>query len=99
MGSADLLKKLCLDVKNHLNDHVVVLGANIDGKPFIAVGIDEKVTAVRGLDAGKIIKEHIAPLIKGGGGGQKSLATAGGQDVEGLTKAIAAVKVYCRNEM
>jgi len=92
VGSADLLKKLCLDVKNHLNDHVVVLGANIDGKPFIAVGIDEKVTAARGLDAGKIIKEHIAPLIKGGGGGQKSLATAGGQDVEGLTKAIAAVK-------
>ncbi len=92
VGSADLLKKLCLDVKNHLNDHVVVLGANIDGKPFIAVGIDEKVTAARGLDAGKIIKEHIAPLIKGGGGGQKSLATAGGQDVEGLAKSIATVK-------
>jgi alanyl-tRNA synthetase len=91
-SSADALKKLCLDLKSHLNDHVIVLCANIDGKPFVAVGIDEKVTAARGLDAGKIIKEHVAPLIKGGGGGQKSLATAGGQDVRGLQAVIEKVK-------
>lgn len=92
VSSADALKKLCLDIKHHVNDHVVVLGANIDGKPFVAVGIDDKVTAAKGLDAGKIIKEHIAPLIKGGGGGQKSLATAGGQDVSGLQAVIDKVR-------
>lgn len=92
VSSADALKKLCMDVKHHLNDHVIVLGANIGGKPFIAVGIAETVAAAKGLDAGKIIKEHIAPLIKGGGGGQKTLATAGGQDVSGLKAAIEKVK-------
>ncbi len=92
VSSADALKKLTLDLKSHLNDHVIVLGANIDGKPFVAVGIDEKVNAARGLDAGKIIKEHVAPLIKGGGGGQKTLATAGGQDVAGLQAVIDKVK-------
>ncbi len=92
VSSADALKKLCLDLKSHLNDHVIVLCANIDGKPFVAVGVDEKVTAARGLDAGKIIKEHVAPLIKGGGGGQKSLATAGGQDVSGLQEVIEKVR-------
>ncbi|MBL7717941.1 MAG: alanine--tRNA ligase [Flavipsychrobacter sp.] len=92
VSSADALKKLCLDIKHHVNDHVVVLGANIDGKPFVAVGIDDKVTAAKGLDAGKIIKEHVAPLIKGGGGGQKSLATAGGQDVSGLQAVIDKVR-------
>ena len=40
----------------------------------------------------KIIKEHIAPLIKGGGGGQKTLATAGGQDISQLEKVIEVVK-------
>jgi alanyl-tRNA synthetase len=80
VGSLDALKKLCLDLKSHLNDHVIVLCANIDGKPFVAVGVDEKVVAAKNLDAGKIIKEHVAALIKGGGGGQKTLATAGGQD-------------------
>ena len=70
----------------------VVLGSNIGGKPFVAVGIDDKVNAAKGLDAGKIIKEIVAPLIKGGGGGQKNLATAGGQDVSGLQTVIEKVK-------
>jgi len=92
VGSADALKKLCMDVKHHLNDHVVVLGANIGGKPFVAVGVADTVVAAKGLDAGKIIKEQVAPLIKGGGGGQKTLATAGGQDVGGLQKVIDTIK-------
>jgi alanyl-tRNA synthetase len=92
VSSADALKKLCLDLKHHLNDHVIVLCANIDGKPFVAVGVADSVVAAKGLDAGKIIKEHVAPLIKGGGGGQKTLATAGGQDVGGLNAVIDKIK-------
>ncbi len=90
--NADALKKLCFDLKNHLNDFVVVLCANIDGKPFVAISIAETVVAAKGLDAGQIIKQVVAPLIKGGGGGQKTLATAGGQDVGGLQAVIIAVK-------
>jgi len=91
-NSPDMLKKLCMELKMHVTDHVVVLGANIDGKPYIAVGIDEKVIAACGSDANKIIKETVAPLIKGGGGGQKTLATAGGQDVSKLQAAIDNVR-------
>ncbi|MBP6025466.1 MAG: hypothetical protein KA762_17935 [Ferruginibacter sp.] len=92
VSSADNLKKLCFDLKSKLNDYVAVLCCNIDGKPFVAVGISDTVVAAKNLDAGKIIKEHIAPLIKGGGGGQKNLATAGGQDVSGLKAVIEKVK-------
>ncbi len=92
VGNPDALKKLCFDIKNHLRDHVTVLCANIGGKPFVAVGMSETVATARNLDAGKIIKEHIAPLIKGGGGGQKTLATAGGQDPSKLADVIEAVK-------
>lgn len=92
VSSADALKKLCFDLKNKLHDHVAVLCANIDGKPFVAVGISDTVVAAKNLDAGKIIKEHIAPLIKGGGGGQKNLATAGGQDISNLKAIIEKVK-------
>jgi alanyl-tRNA synthetase len=92
VSSADALKKLCFDLKNHLRDHLAVLCANIGGKPFVAVGISETVAAARNLDAGKIIKEHVAPLIKGGGGGQKTLATAGGQDAGNLKEVIGKVK-------
>lgn len=92
VGNADALKKLCFDLKNHLRDHVSVLCANIGGKPFVAVGISDTVAAAKGLDAGKIIKEKVAPLIKGGGGGQKTLATAGGQDASNLKQVIEEVK-------
>ena len=40
----------------------------------------------------KIIKEKVAPLIKGGGGGQKTMATAGGQDASRLEAVIQNVK-------
>jgi alanyl-tRNA synthetase len=92
VSSGDALKKLCFDLNSKLNDHVAVLCANIDGKPFVAVGISDTVVAAKNLDAGKIIKEHVAPLIKGGGGGQKTLATAGGQDVSNLRSVIDKVK-------
>ncbi len=92
VANADALKKICFDLRNNLHDHLVVLCANIDGKPFVAVGISDTVVAAKNLDAGKIIKTQVAPLIKGGGGGQKNLATAGGQDAGNLKLVIENVK-------
>jgi len=92
VNSADALKKLCFDLKNKLHDYVAVLCANIGGKPFVAIGIAETVVVAKNLDAGKMIKEIVAPLIKGGGGGQKSLATAGGQDASNLPQVIEKIK-------
>lgn len=92
VSNADALKKLCYDLKNHLRDHMAVLAVNLGGKPFVAVGISETVVKAKNLDAGKIIKEVVAPLIKGGGGGQKTLATAGGQEPGKLKEMIEAVK-------
>ena len=92
VSNVDALKKLAVDVKNHLHDSIVVLCANIDGKAHIAISIADTVAAAKNLDAGKIVKEHISPMIKGGGGGQKNLATAGGQDVSDLKAVIEKVK-------
>ncbi|HMK19910.1 MAG TPA: alanine--tRNA ligase [Chitinophagaceae bacterium] len=92
VSNPDALKKLCFDLKNNLNNYVVVLCANIGGKPSVAVSIDEKTVAAKNLDAGKIIKEVVVPIIKGGGGGQKTLATAGGQDASNLQKVIDSIK-------
>jgi alanyl-tRNA synthetase len=44
------------------------------------------------LDAGKIIKEIVSPAINGGGGGQKTLATAGGQNADGFADLIQKIK-------
>ena len=92
VSSPEALKKLCFDLKNHLRDFVLVLCANIGGKPYVAVCIADYVVEAKELDASKIIKDIVAPLIKGGGGGQKNLATAGGQDVSNLKQVIERVK-------
>jgi alanyl-tRNA synthetase len=92
VNNADALKKLCFDLKNDLTDYIVVLVANIAGKANVAVMLEDLIAQNHGLDAGKIIKDHISGLIKGGGGGQKTLATAGGQDASNLNQVIVKVK-------
>ena len=92
VSNPDALKKLCFELKHHVHDHLAVLCSNIDGKAYVAISISDTVVAAKNLDAGKIIKEHISPLIKGGGGGQKNLATAGGQNVSNLKGVIEKVR-------
>ncbi len=92
VDNPEALKKICTELKVLHADHVAVLTALIQEKSFVAVSVSESIVQFKGLDAGKVIKEKIAPLIKGGGGGQKTLATAGGQLVDQLPAVIAAVK-------
>lgn len=90
--NADALKKICFSLKAELKNYVIVLVADIEGKASVAVMLDDTIAASNNLEAPKIIKEYVAPLIKGGGGGQKTLATAGGQDVSKLHDVIEKVK-------
>jgi len=92
VGNPDGLKKLCTELQGDYINLLVVLAANIEGKASVAVLVDDTLQASKGMEAQKIIKDQIAPLIKGGGGGQKGLATAGGQDPSNLTQAIESVK-------
>ncbi|RYY60443.1 MAG: alanine--tRNA ligase, partial [Chitinophagaceae bacterium] len=92
VSSADGLRRISTDLKQNFTDYAAVLATSIDGKSFVAISLSDKLTSGGKLDAGKIIREQIAPLIKGGGGGQKGQATAGGQDSSKLQEVIEAVK-------
>ncbi|MEN9349285.1 MAG: hypothetical protein RL372_263 [Bacteroidota bacterium] len=92
VSNPDGLKKLCTELQGSFTNLLVVLAANIEGKAAVAVLVDDTLNNAKGLEAQKIIKDQIAPLIKGGGGGQKGLATAGGQDSSNLIQVIESVK-------
>jgi alanyl-tRNA synthetase len=66
------------------NNLVVVLGTDYEKKPGLTVAVSEQLSADGKYNAVAIIKE-LAKEIKGGGGGQPHIATAGGKDLNGLT--------------
>jgi alanyl-tRNA synthetase len=92
VSNAAALKKLASLVKENQENYLILLCADIEGKPNVVIAVDEKFISLKNTDAVKIIKEKVAPLIKGGGGGQKTMATAGGQDASGLEAVIQNVK-------
>lgn len=87
LPSAESLKKLAYELKNEVADVVVVLAAEIEGKPQIAVILQESLVDSLGLNAGQMVRD-LAKEIQGGGGGQPFFATAGGKDLAGLPKVV-----------
>jgi len=90
--SADGLRKLAIDLRQEIPDLLLVIASAAEGKVSVAVAVGDTLQHSKNLDAVKIIKEQVAPLIKGGGGGQKSLATAGGQDSTQLRNIVENIK-------
>ncbi len=92
LNNAENLKKLAHQLSALRSPSVVILTAEASGKANIALAISEDLVNSNNWQAPVIIKEQIAPLIKGGGGGQKTLATAGGQDATKLDQVITLIK-------
>lgn len=92
VNNADTLKKLAFELKSLISKPIIALAAAIEGKASVVLLFDEGIAIEKKLDAAATIKQKIAPLIKGGGGGQKTLATAGGQNTTELQKVIQTVK-------
>jgi alanyl-tRNA synthetase len=98
LPSADALKQLSFDFKNMFESFFMVLAADIEGKPQIAVVFSENLIKEKDLHAGNTVRE-LAKAIKGGGGGQPFFATAGGKDVSGLQNAINNAKALAEEKL
>ena len=92
LSSADHLKKLAQQLCGLHANTVVVLTTKMDEKANVVLAISENLVNQKNWQAPQIIKEKIAPLIKGGGGGQKTIASAGGQDTTQLDQVVAVIK-------
>jgi alanyl-tRNA synthetase len=90
--SAESLRKIGSDLRLENPSLLLVLATIYESKPLIVVGIGDQIVKEGKLDASKIVRDIVAPRIKGGGGGQKSLATAGGQESGDLISLLNDVK-------
>lgn len=89
--NADVLKNIAYALRNQFDDLVLVLAADVESKPQVAVMIGEKLAQTNTYHAGNMVKE-LAKEIDGGGGGQPFFATAGGKNLEGLDAVLAKAK-------
>lgn len=83
----DQLRNVANMLRQTNGNTVAVLGGKANGKPSLCLLLPEAYVIEKGLDASALIREA-AREIQGGGGGQKTLSTAGGKNIEGLPKAI-----------
>jgi alanyl-tRNA synthetase len=81
--NADVLKNIAYALRNQFENLVLVLAADVDHKPQVAVMIGEQLAQTNAFHAGNMVKE-LAKAIDGGGGGQPFFATAGGKNLDGL---------------
>ena len=87
--SVNEMKALADSAKSQMNNGVIVLAANTDGKiTFIAMAMKEAVK--QGVHCGNIIKELTA-ICGGRGGGKPDMAQGGGKDAMKIDDALARV--------
>lgn len=88
--SADAMKDIAFRFRGEYKDFCFVAANEANGKVMLTIMMSDSLVE-KGLDAGKMIREA-AKHIKGGGGGQKYYATAGGKDKEGVNAAIQYIR-------
>ncbi len=84
------LKKIAYQIISENQNSLVVFTSRQGGKPGICVGVSKDLIEAKNLHAGNIVRE-LAKEIKGGGGGQANLATAGGKDTSNITNVLTRI--------
>ncbi|MDH5609978.1 MAG: DHHA1 domain-containing protein, partial [Cyclobacteriaceae bacterium] len=84
---ADSIKNMAFELKNEVENLVLVLAADLKSKPFLTVMLADSLVADYGLNASDLVRD-MARAVNGGGGGQPFYATAGGKELGGLDKAL-----------
>jgi len=95
--SPDVLKDIACQIRNSLDNTVLVIGSESLGKANILVMVSDNLVKERNINAATIIKE-IAGEINGGGGGQPFLATAGGKNPAGILRALAKAAGFLQKD-
>ena len=83
LPDAESMKTIAYALRQQFADLLLILAANIEGKPMVTVMIGEELLKTGRYHAGNLVRE-LAKEINGGGGGQPFYATAGGKNTDGI---------------
>lgn len=92
--NAKAIRETMDDFKSKLQDTVIVLISNVDGKVSLIATVPKAFTDK--VKAGDIIK-NMAPIVGGKGGGRPDMAQGGGTQPENITEALRFIKDYIKS--
>ncbi len=87
LPDAESVKNVAYGLRNQYENLLLIMAADVAGKPMVAVMLGEKLAQTGKYHAGNLVKE-LAREIDGGGGGQPFYATAGGKNIAGLDRVL-----------
>ena len=91
ISDAKTIKTIAFALEKKFGNAVFAFGNVANDKPMLTVIISENLTKSKNWNAGNFVRA-MAKEVGGGGGGQATFATAGGQQVNGLQKALDQLK-------
>ena len=94
--SADQVKNLLFRLAEQEKTFAAVAGV-VDGKPHLSVLISKDLVESRSWNAGVLIREW-AKVMKGGGGGQPFLATAGGKEASTVDSMLKTIEEWIASQ-
>lgn len=92
--NAKAIRETMDDFKSKLQDTVIVLISNVDGKVSLVATVPKAFTDK--VKAGDIIK-NMAPIVGGKGGGRPDMAQGGGTQPENIIEALRFIKDYIKS--
>ena len=88
------LRQMIDEVKQQINEIIVVFGAVSGDKVMLAAGVSKPLTKT--YKAGDIVN-HVATQCDGRGGGRPDMAMAGAKDASKLDEALQSVQEYVKS--
>ena len=89
----DFIKQIAFELDRELKNLVFLATVETESKPYIVLLISKNLANESNLDARNIVN-NLSEKIKGSGGGQNFLSTAGGNFLDGLSKVRDEGKIY-----
>lgn len=94
VDNAKAMRTTMDDFKSKLQDSIIVLASDVDGKVSLIASVPKGLT--NRVKAGDIIK-NMAPVVGGKGGGRPDMAQGGGTEPDKITEALQFIKNYIKS--
>jgi alanyl-tRNA synthetase len=96
-GDVSQLRALSDRIRETIGSGVVVLGARRNGTAALVVNVTKDLSAKVNADA--LVKEVLAPIVEGKGGGRPESATGGGKDPSRLAEMLETARETVRERL